>query len=61
MKFDKVLKEDCTTSADIVGTNTPWLIDWASAGGPQTDLGKRAMKKKKKIVRRKINTKVTKI
>jgi hypothetical protein len=28
-------------------------IDWKSGGGPETNLGKRAMKKKKAIVRRK--------
>ena len=35
-------------AAKYAGTSEPHKVDWASGGGGETDLGKRAMKKKKK-------------
>lgn len=55
MKFNKVLSE-CGMAGDMSGAPDPHMVDWASRpGGPQTDLGKRAMKKKKKgVIKRKL-------
>lgn len=35
-------------AAKYAGTDEPHKVDWASGAGGETDLGKRAMKKKKK-------------
>ena len=59
MNFNKALNECGISTANIIGVDNPSLIDWASSNGPQTDLGKRAMKKKK-IARRKIFSVTTK-
>ena len=43
MKFEEAMAQ-----SDVVGTDNPHMVDWASGKGPETDLGKRALKKKKK-------------
>ena len=67
-KVEKDIKEDisiggATTSADVSGMDGSTKadkmdaaahVDWKSGGGPETNLGKRAMKKKSVIVRRKM-------
>ena len=55
MKFQQALNETAATATvDIVGTKNPHTVDWSSGNGPETDLGKRELekRKKKKIVRR---------
>lgn len=66
-KVDRDIREDiamgATTSADVSGMDGATKadkmdaaahVDWKSGGGPETNLGKRAMKKKSAIVRRKM-------
>lgn len=58
MEFKQALNEyvSATTMNNIVGTDNPSFVDWASGNGPETDLGKRQKKKRKKdkIVRRRM-------
>jgi len=51
MQFKNAVNE-AVGMADVVGTDDPHSVDWSSGKGPETDLGKR---RKKKIVRRKLN------
>jgi hypothetical protein len=57
MKFERVLREalpapvatEVALSSKYSGTNDATKVDWSSRpGGPQTNLGKLAMKKKQK-------------
>jgi hypothetical protein len=57
-EIDKMFEDvPATSTADIRGVSAEQAphIDWKSGGGPETNLGKRRMKKKDAIVRRVMN------